>query len=89
MNLLEVFNNIIANYELQGYNVAVIHIDGEKGINTIKTDLLNKTIHLDICGSGQHVTITENKIRQLKDRCHGILHSLNFKLPTSLYIYLF
>ncbi len=69
-------------------DVHAIISDGEGAIIKIRPQLMEKGITVNISGAGSHAPVVERRIRVIKERVRGILSTLPYALPQSLFKYL-
>jgi hypothetical protein len=69
-------------------DIFAIFSDGEGAIAKLTGQLNQRGITVNISGAGAHAPIVERRIRMIKERVRGVLSTLAFKLPQSLFKYL-
>jgi hypothetical protein len=67
-NVHESIRQMIAESKKRNFDITIIQSDGEKSVSTMKDELHNMGIDLDISGPGQHIAQVERKIRVVKER---------------------
>ena len=66
----------------------VLHCDNEFKDEQVEAAIANRNMSFNVVGPGQHESISERKIRVVKERTRAILHSLPYLLPARLLTYL-
>jgi len=84
-SLRQPLKNQISTIEKQGFVVTMMLSDGEGAISALQSE---STVPLNPAGAGSHVPKIERKIREIKEYCRAILHSLPYDLPGALIQYL-
>jgi hypothetical protein len=80
-------NNLIGELKGKGYIPQKLIWDGEKGIDSIKTFMMNKHgVEVLINSPDNHIHIVERRIETLKERARCILASLPYVLPEKLMV---
>ena len=74
----------ISSLREKGFNITVLHTDGEGAIAALKEDIQRKGILFNPAGPEQHVATVERKIRHIKEIARGYICTLPYKLPLSL-----
>jgi hypothetical protein len=69
-------------------DIFAIFSDGEGAIAKLTGQLNQRGIIVNISGAGAHAPIIERRIRMIKERVRGVLSTLAFNLPQSLFKYL-
>lgn len=69
-------------------DIFAIFSDGEGAIAKLTGQLNQRGITVNVSGAGAHAPIVERRIRMIKERVRGVLSTLTFKLPQSLFKYL-
>lgn len=75
------YESIIARHKSERWDVKTVVFDGESAIKAITQEFNQRGIRVDVTCPGQHVSIAENKIRQIKDRARSIINSLHYRMP--------
>jgi hypothetical protein len=73
-------------YERRGFEIHICMMDNE--FESIRGSLLLNKIALNTCAPGEHVPEIERKIRTVKERIQGVVHTLPFhRLPNLLIVH--
>jgi hypothetical protein len=75
-----------AEAKSRGFEVQSFKSDGEAAVSTMKVELLEEGIQLDVCGPGQHVPKVENKIKVYKTRVRAHNAGLPFIMTLKLLV---
>ena len=65
-----------------GYNVGTVHMDPQRGVTSLKGQILGAVI--DESGAGDHTPILDAKIRRLKEMIRSVLAALPWKCPRQM-----
>jgi hypothetical protein len=79
--LLRKLTDTINLYKMENFSIENILTDGESAMVAISGQLSEIGIRLEVSGSGQHVPVAENKIRQVKERVRSHVATLPYMLP--------
>jgi hypothetical protein len=71
-------------YKVDNYAVTTVLVDGEGAVAALKSSLQEIEIMVNPASAGQHVTVIQNKLRQIKERVRAHLAGLPFDLPRML-----
>ena len=74
----------IQQYLSKGFRITTVTSDGEGAVKTVRRDVENLGIDLNILGHGSHAPHAEAAIRHVKNKARSTLHSLPFPLPSKL-----
>jgi len=80
---------IILWYKSYKHQVEYIHSDSEAVFKKSENDLMKSGIHMEFSSPGDHEVFAERAVRSLKDKVRSTIYDLPFRLPYSLYSYLF
>lgn len=84
LNLLKRLKEIVSLYKTENFVIENILTDGDSAMLTIVDELNALAIRVEVSGSGQHVPLVENKIRQIKERVRAHVTTLPYLLPKFL-----
>lgn len=65
-----------------GYEVGTVHMDAQRGVTSLKGQLLGAVI--DESGAGDHTPILDAKIRRLKEMIRSVLAALPWRCPQQM-----
>jgi hypothetical protein len=83
-NILNAIKDQVNIYKVENFIVDRILTDGASAMVTLLPELQDQGIRVEVCGTGQHVPIVENKIRQVKERVRSHVTTLPYLLPKLL-----
>ena len=76
-NILEAISHVKAIYELRGFKITTLLMDGE--FAPMKFDLLALGMTLNVTAANEHVPRIERQIRVIKERVRATRHTLPFR----------
>ena len=86
--IIIVLKSMIASFIARGFTIDTIAMDGEKGLQTLETQINELGFKTTITGRGKHVPEVERAIRQIKERVRAHISVLPYTLPILLIIWL-
>jgi hypothetical protein len=87
VHLLQVMVYHVRHVKNRGFKVPLIKVDGEGAMNTdFFKGQISKEVGtlLEACGSDEHISEIERKIRQIKELIRCVYNMLHFNVPSSL-----
>jgi hypothetical protein len=87
LHLLQVMVYHLRHIKNRGFKVPIIRVDGEGALNTdFFKGQISKEVGtvLEACGSDEHISEIERKIRQIKELIRCVVNMLHFNVPSSL-----
>ena len=79
-NVHDGITQIIAEAKKRDFDIKLVQTDGEKSIGSMKYDLHEMGIDIDVSGAGQHVARVERMIRVVKERVRIYSNTLPFTM---------
>ena len=74
----------LSQYKAKGFYVKTVTSDGEGSIKSVRSDVEELGVSLNVLGHGSHAPHIESAIRHIKNKARSTLYSLPYPLPSRL-----
>ena len=74
----------LSQYTAKGFHVKTVTSDGEGSVKSVRSNIEELGVNLNILGHGSHAPHIESAIRHIKNKARSTLYSLPYPLPSRL-----